>query len=195
MLKSVSSSLITRGILAVIVGIIAVVWPGVTILALVILFAIYAFMDAVLEGMRAFSSRSAGPVIGHLLVALVDVAAGVVAVVWPGPTALVLVIVVAVWAFIAGILELFAAFRSGETAGMRALLVLGGLVSVAFGVVLVARPSVGAVTLALLFGLYSLIFGVSEITLGIELRRSGKDLHTVMQDGARPENTHPASSV
>lgn len=184
MFKSISTSLITRGILAVIIGIIAVVWPGVTILALVILFAIYAFMDAILEGMRAFSSRDAGPVAGHLLLALVDLAAGVVALVWPGPTALVLVIVVAVWAFVAGFLELFAAFRSGETAGTRALLVLGGLVSIAFGVVLVASPSVGAVTLALLFGLFSLIFGVSEITLGVELRHSGGKLQPVMQDAA-----------
>src|SRR5580692_5022315 len=114
-------------------------------------------MDAALELARAFSSRTAGPVIGHLLLALVDIAAGFVAVIWPGVTALVLVIVVAVWAFIGGFFELFAAFQSRETAGMRTTFVLGGLVSIAFGVVLGARPDVGAFTLALLFGLYSLI--------------------------------------
>jgi uncharacterized membrane protein HdeD (DUF308 family) len=105
-------------------------------------------------------------------------------VVWPGPTALVLVIVVAVWAFVGGLLELFAAFRGGETAGSRAMFVLGGLVSIAFGVVLVARPDVGAITLALLFGLYSLIFGVSEIMLGFELRHPAGDLQPVMHDAA-----------
>src|ERR1700754_842846 len=93
MFKSMSTSLIGRGILAVIVGIIAIAWPGVTILALVILFAVYAFMDAVLELQRACSRRTAGPVIGHLLLALLDIGAAIVAVVWPGPTALVLVIV------------------------------------------------------------------------------------------------------
>ena len=62
MFKSTSTSLILLGILAVIVGIIAIAWPSVTILALVILFAIYAFMDAGLQAARAFSSRSAGPV-------------------------------------------------------------------------------------------------------------------------------------
>ncbi len=96
MLKSVSNSLILRGALAVIVGIIALAWPGVTILALVILFAIYAFIAASIEAMRAFSSAKAGPVIGHLLLALIDVAAGVIALVWPGPTALVLVLIVAI---------------------------------------------------------------------------------------------------
>jgi hypothetical protein len=66
MFKSLSTSLIMRGVLAVIVGIVAIAWPGVTILALVILFAVYAFMNAGLEGARAFSSRTAGPVIGRL---------------------------------------------------------------------------------------------------------------------------------
>ena len=139
MFKSTSTSLILLGVFAIIVGIIAIAWPGVTILALVILFAVYAFIDAGLQAMRAFSSRSAGPV-GHLLLALVDVAAGVIALVWPKPTALVLVIVVAAWAL------------------------------------------VGAVTLALLFGLFALIYGVSQITMGVELRRTGETLNSVRQD-------------
>ena len=83
-LNSTSTSLILLGILAVIVGIIAIAWPSVTILALVILFAVYAFMDAGLQAARAFSSRSAGPVFGHLLLALISLAAGVVALAWPG---------------------------------------------------------------------------------------------------------------
>ena len=73
-LKSTSTSLIVLGVLAVIVGIIAIAWPNVTILALVILFAVYAFMDAGLQAARAFSSRSAGPVIGRPLLALEDLA-------------------------------------------------------------------------------------------------------------------------
>src|SRR5882757_656415 len=136
MFKSTSASLILLGILAVIVGVIAIAWPGVTILALVILFAVYAFMAAGLQAARAFSSRNAGPVFGHLLLALIDLAAGVIALVWPGPTALVLVLVVAVWAFVGGFLEIFAAFAWDETAGTRALFVVAGLVSVVFGVVL-----------------------------------------------------------
>src|SRR4051794_3018171 len=106
MFKSWSNALIARGILAFIVGIVAIAWPNVTILALVILFAVYAFMDAGLEGARAFSSASAGPVVGHLLLSLVDIAAGIIAIVWPGPTAEVLVIVVAVWALIGGFAEI-----------------------------------------------------------------------------------------
>jgi uncharacterized membrane protein HdeD (DUF308 family) len=184
MFKSTSTSLILLGVLDIIVGIIALAWPGVTILALVILFAVYAFIDAGLQAMRAFGSATAGPVLGHLLLGLIALAAGVIAIVWPGPTALVLVLVVGIWAFVGGIMEIVAAFGSGESAGTRALFVLSGLVSVAFGVVLFARPGVGAVTLALLFGLFSLIYGVSQIILGVETRRTGKTLDSVLEKAA-----------
>ena len=143
MFKSLSTSLIVRGLLAVAVGIMALAWPQVTVLALVILFAVYAFIAAGLEAMRAFSSPSAGPVAGHLLLGLVDLAAGVVALAWPGPTALVLVLIVGSWAVIAGVVEIAAAFAAGEPAGTRTLFILGGLVSIAFGAVLFARPGVG----------------------------------------------------
>src|SRR5260370_42654787 len=105
MFKSTSTSLILLGVLAIIVGIIALAWPGVTILALVILFATYAFIDAGLQAARAFSSGPAGPVFGHLLLGLVYLPAGLIALLWPGPTALVLVLVGGVWAFVGGFFE------------------------------------------------------------------------------------------
>jgi len=179
MLKSMSTSLILRGVLALAVGIIALAWPQVTVLALVILFAVYAFIAAGLQAVRAFSGAKAGPVIGHLLLGLVDIAAGVVALAWPGPTALVLVLVVGIWAIIGGIVEIGAAFQAGEPAGTRAMFVLGGLVSVAFGVVLCARPGLGAITVALLFGLFNLIYGFWALVHGIEMRRTGQTPHSV----------------
>ena len=177
MFKSLSTSLIARGIQAVVVGIIALAWPSVTVLALVIVFAVYAFIAAGMQAARAFSSREAGPVLGHLLLGVVDLAAGVIALAWPGPTALVLVLIVGVWAIIAGLVEFFAAFRSGEPAGTRAMFILGGLITIAFGVVLCARPGIGAITLALLFGLFNLIAGIWMLAQGIALRRTEKTLH------------------
>ena len=183
-LRSSSTSLILLGVLAIVVGIIAIAWPQVTIYALVILFAVYAFIDAGLQAMRAFGSRAAGPVLGHLLLALIALAAGVIALVWPGPTALVLVLVVGIWAFIGGVFEIFAAFQSGQTAGTRALFIVAGLVSILFGVVLLAHPDVGAVTLALLFGLFTLIYGFSQITMGIELRHASKTVDSAVKNVA-----------
>src|SRR5436305_887144 len=138
MLKSVSSSLIVRGLLALGVGSVALAWPGVTVLALVVLFSVYAFTEAWLQTLQAFDSRTAGSVVGHLMLGLVDIAAGVVALAWPAPTALVFVLLVGSWAIVTGLLEISAAFGRGEDTDTRAMFMLGGLVSVAFGVVLFA---------------------------------------------------------
>jgi uncharacterized membrane protein HdeD (DUF308 family) len=180
MLKSLSTSLILRGLLALGIGVVALAWPGVTVLALVIVFAVYAFIAAGLQAMQAFSSRTAGPVFGHLLLGLVDIAAGVIAIAWPVPTALVLVLVVASWAIVTGIVEIVVAFRKGEQAGTRAMFILGGLVSAALGIVLFARPGMGAISLALLFGFFNLIAGSGMLVRGIEVRRTNSRLHSLV---------------
>jgi uncharacterized membrane protein HdeD (DUF308 family) len=165
MFRSLSRSLLWRGLLAIAVGIIAIAWPGVTITAVVVIFAIAAFTDATVQASRAFSSDAVGPVVGRLLLTLVDVAAGVVAIVWPGITAYALTIWIGIWAVVVGVGEFAMAFASDETVGDRTLFGLTGLLSVALGVVLFARPDVGAVSLAEVFGLFSLVSGVSSIVL------------------------------
>jgi uncharacterized membrane protein HdeD (DUF308 family) len=184
MFKSTSTSMIVVGVLAIITGIIALAWPGVTVLALVILFAVYAFLAAFMQGSRAFSSDGFGPVLGHLLLAVVDIAAGIFALAWPAPTVLVLVYVVGFWAIFGGLTELGTAFAAGETAGTRTLFLLGGLVSVAFGVVLLARPGVGALTLALLYGFFALSYGVTQIAAGTQLRGVGRGVGTELHQHA-----------
>ncbi len=173
MVKSMSSSLLWRGLLAVVVGVVSVAWPNITVGAFVILFAVYAFLAAGTDTVRAFSSDRAGPVVGYLLLALLSLAAGVVALAWPGITALVLTIWVAAWAFVTGFVEVAMAFRQGETAGERAMWGLTGLLSVALGVVLAIRPDIGALTLATVFGLFSIFYGISAITLSLQTRRLG----------------------
>ena len=182
MLKSLSTSLIPRGILAFAVGIAALAWPGVTVYALVVLFAVLAFIAAGLQAMRTFSSATAGPAAGHLLLGLADAAACAIALAWPVPTALVLVLIVATWAVAGGMFEFVMGFGTGEATGTRALHILGGLISVAFGVVLFARPGMGAITLALLFGLYNLAYGVWQFVLGIELRQARTALRAVTRE-------------
>src|SRR3954449_209491 len=87
---SLSASLRWRGVLAIVIGIVSVAWPGITVGAFVVLFAVFAFVAAFGDGARAFASDSAGPVVGWLLLALLSLAAGVVALVWPGAPAPVL---------------------------------------------------------------------------------------------------------
>lgn len=189
MLKSASNSLILRGLLAVAAGVVAVAWPGVTVLALAVLFAVYAFLAGTVQAAIAFSSRETKSVLSHLLLSLVDVAAGAIAIAWPGATALVLVLLVGSWAFVTGGIEIYAATRSGEVAGTRALLIVTGLVSAAFGVVLFARPDMGALTLALLFGLFNLVSGTSMLIQGVELRSFSTKLRKLVE----PPQKHAAA--
>lgn len=170
MLSSLSSSLLWRGLVAIVIGVVSVAWPAITVGAFVILFAVYAFLAAGMETARAFSSDRAGPVAGFLLLAALSVASGVVALVWPAITALALTVWVAVWALVTGVVEVVLAIQAGRTIGDRAMWGLRGLVSVALGVVLVIRPDIGALTLATVFGLFSIVYGVSAAVLGAQLR-------------------------
>jgi uncharacterized membrane protein HdeD (DUF308 family) len=167
---SLSSSLLWRGLLAIGLGVVSVAWPGITLSAFVILFAVYAFIAAGTDTMRAFSSDSAGPVVGYLLLAVLSVAAGLVALLWPDITALALTIWVGAWAVVTGIVEAALAFRQGERAGERAMWALSGLVSIALGVVLFIRPDIGAVSVATVFGLFSIVYGVSALVLSFQAR-------------------------
>src|SRR4051795_7836368 len=105
MFSSVSSSLVWRGGLAIALGVISVTRPNITNGALVILFAVYAFIAAGAESVRAFRSDTAGPVIGYLLLSVLSLAAGVVALLWPGITAEVLTIWIAAWALVSGLIK------------------------------------------------------------------------------------------
>ena len=123
---------------------------------------------------------------------ILAVAVGIIALAWPGPTALVLVLVVGIWAVIAGIVEIAAAFQAGEQAGTRAMFILGGLVTIAFGVVLCARPEIGAITLALLFGLFNLVYGTWALVQGIELRHTRKTVQSAVE-GTGPADPQPST--
>jgi uncharacterized membrane protein HdeD (DUF308 family) len=118
-------------------------------------------------------------VIGNLLLAVIDVAAGVTALAWPGITAFVLTIFIGIWAVVVGIGELALALGTGETGGERALFGLGGLLSIALGIVLFARPDIGAVSLAEVFGLFSLAYGVSSLVLSARAKDTGDLLSQV----------------
>jgi uncharacterized membrane protein HdeD (DUF308 family) len=170
---SISNSLLWRGLLAIVIGIVSVAWPNVTVGALVILFAVYAFIAAAMDAVRAFSSDRAGPVFGWLVLSILSIAAGIVALAWPGITALALTVWVGAWALVTGIAEMIVSFQGSKTAGERALWMLSGLISVALGIVLFIRPDIGALSLATVFGLYAVVYGVSGVVLSFQTRKAG----------------------
>jgi uncharacterized membrane protein HdeD (DUF308 family) len=181
---SISTSLLWRGLLAIVVGIVSVAWPNITVGALVIVFAVFAFIAAITDTMRAFSSDRAGPVLGYLLLAILSAAAGVIALVWPNITALVLTIWVAAWAIVTGIIEVALTFRQGATAGERAMWALSGLVSIALGIVLFIRPDIGALSLATVFGLFAIVYGVSALALSIQARKVTGSVNRLVDSAA-----------
>lgn len=181
MLRDLSKTLIVRGLLAIGLGIVAIVWPSITVWGFVIVFAVFAFTDAVFQSARAFSSASAGPVAGHLLLALLDIAAGVVALVWPEITAYALVIWVGAWAIATGVVEVAIAFLQGETAGERTAWAIAGGLSIVFGGVVFAHPRAGALALALVFGFFALSLGISTVWLGIDARKTDNRMLSAVQ--------------
>jgi uncharacterized membrane protein HdeD (DUF308 family) len=181
---SLSTSLLWRGVFAIAIGVVSVAWPDVTIGAFVILFAVYAFFAAATDAMRAFSSDRVGPVVGYLLLAVLSFAGGVVALVWPGITAEVLTIWIGAWALATGLLEVALTFRQGQSAGERAVWILSGLVSIALGIVLFIRPDIGAASLATVFGLFSIVYGVSAVVLSINARRAAATVTRLVNPAA-----------
>ena len=164
-------SLVIRGIVAVLLGIIAFTWPGVTLRALVLLFAAYALIDGVVNIMGAVRAVEVHERWAALLFGgVISILAAIVAIFWPGITALALVYVIAAWAIITGIAEIAAAIRLRKHITNEWLLGLAGVVSILFGVAIAAMPVVGALVVAMWFGAYAFIFGIVLIALGIRLR-------------------------
>ncbi len=164
-----------RGVAAVLFGAIALFWPPVAVAALVLLFGAYALVDGIFNLIAAFRAPRRGRPWGMLAFSgIVGVLAGVLTFFWPGLTALALVLVIAWWAIITGIAEIVAAIRLRKLIQHEWLLGLSGLLSVALGVLLLVRPGIGAITVAIWIGAYALIFGVMLIALGFRLRSWGR---------------------
>src|SRR5947209_5567609 len=158
-----------RGVAAVIFGILAFVWPGVTLAVLVLFWGAYALVDGILTLVGAFRTGQ-----DHRWVLMIEgvvgIAAGIVTFIWPGLTALVLVYIIAVWALITGVLEVIAAIRLRHVIENEWWLVLSGILSLIFGIALVIAPGAGALALIWLIAAYAIIFGVLLLGLALRLR-------------------------
>jgi uncharacterized membrane protein HdeD (DUF308 family) len=158
-----------RGILGIIFGLICLLTPGIAVGAFVLLFAAYMLVDgvfAIISGIRAASNSERWGLL--ILQGIVDIAAGVVAVLWPAITLIALVWIIAIWAIVSGALMLGAAFTLNLEHG-RWWLALGGIASLIFGILLVIEPFIGAVVLTLWIGAYAVVFGVLLLVLAFTL--------------------------
>ena len=163
--------LIVRGIVGVVFGLVAFAWPGITIAALVVIFGAYAVIDGVTNLFLGLSRRPGrGRSWSTTLQGIAGVVAGVLAFIWPGVTALVLVIFIGAWAIVTGLFEIAAAIKLRQEISGEWLLALSGLMSLAFGVLVFAFPGAGAVGIAWILGAYAMAGGAVLIALGVRLR-------------------------
>jgi uncharacterized membrane protein HdeD (DUF308 family) len=179
--------IVLRGVFAVLFGIFAFLWPGITLAALVLVWGAYAIADGVMALIAAFTMREEDkPMWALIIVGILGIAAGVVTFLWPGMTALALLFFIASWAVLMGIFEIAAAIRLRKHIENEWLLALSGVVSIAFGVLMFLQPGAGALAVVWLIGSFSLIFGILLIVLGFKL----KGLASRAATGGTPVGAH-----
>lgn len=160
-----------RGVLAILFGLAAFLWPGLTLLVLITFFGVYALADGVLAIVTGVTRAKNSPRWWlFLLEGLVSIGAGLIALIWPGLATAILLGIIAGWAVITGVFEIAAAIRLRREISNEWLLMLGGLLSIVFGVLLVLQPAAGGLFLIWLIGAYALVFGVLLIALGLRLK-------------------------
>jgi len=161
-----------RGIAGIVFGILAFVWPGLTLAALVLLYGAYALVDGVFSLIAAFTGGAKPvPTWWLVVVGLAGIAAGLVTFFWPGITALVLIFFIGGWAIAHGIFEIVGAIKLRKEIDNEWWLILAGALSVLFGIIVIAAPGAGALALVWVIGIYSFAFGILLVGLSLKLRK------------------------
>ncbi len=160
-----------RGVLAILFGLIALFFPRIALLAFVYVFAAYSIVDGLVAVIVSIRERESLSRWGWVLAeGILSVVAGVIAAVYPGLTALVLLYVVAAWAILTGITEIVAAFSIREQASREWALGAAGVLSIVFGIILFISPGAGLLALLWVVGLYAILFGILFLVRAFQLR-------------------------
>jgi uncharacterized membrane protein HdeD (DUF308 family) len=163
--------ILLRGIVAIVFGVLTFIWPGITLLALVILYGAFAFTDGILAIAAAIRGGAPAPRWWLALLGVFGIAAGVLTLFWPQITALVLLFFIAGWAIASGILQIIGAIKLREEIYDEWLLIASGVLSVTFGVLLVLWPKAGALAMVLVIGAFAIMYGILLVTFALHLRK------------------------
>src|SRR5262245_11850009 len=180
--------LVLRGVVAIVLAILAFAWPGITLTALVFLFGGYALVDGILSMIAAVRAANRREHWGWLLLeGVTGIVAAIITAVWPGITLLALVFVIGFWAILTGAMAIASAIRLRKEVRGEWLMALAGAASILFGVLVIAMPLAGALVLALWFGAYMLVAGVLMIVLGFRLHSLTREYRPIdIPIGPRP---------
>jgi uncharacterized membrane protein HdeD (DUF308 family) len=176
MIKNVRTMFLFRGLAAILFGVLTLVWPGISLAVLVLLFGIFAVISGISAIVIALRSREEYHWGVLLFEGILGVLAGAVALVWPGITALAFLFLIAGWAILTGTLELVAPLAFPMNFGRGLLSVLSGIVSIVFGVLIAAQPAAGLLAVAWLIGAYAIIVGIMHVVVYFEARSLASSL-------------------
>jgi uncharacterized membrane protein HdeD (DUF308 family) len=161
-------ALALRGAFAVLFGLLTLFIPGITLLALVLLFGVYALLDGIFDIISAI--RSPSHHWAFVLEGIVGIAVGILTLIWPGITGLVLLYLIGFWSIFTGVLEIVAGIRLRQVIANELLLILMGVLSLLFGLFIIIFPGAGALAIAFWIAAYALLFGIMLIALAFRLR-------------------------
>jgi len=162
--------LLIRGVLAIAFAVVAFAWPGIALPALILAFGLWAGLDGIFA-----LGTALGPNVHHrwvfLLEGVVGIAAAIITFRYPNETAFVLLLFIAWWAIVTGVLEIVAAIQLRKVIDDEWWLILAGVASIIFGILLILNPGPGALAVLWIIGIYAAVFGVTLIGLSLRLRR------------------------
>jgi uncharacterized membrane protein HdeD (DUF308 family) len=170
MVSNFRTMFLFRGLAAIVFGVLTLVWPGISLAVLVLMFGIFAVVTGITAIVAAMRSRGESHWGMLLFEGILGVLAGAVALAWPGITALAFLFLIASWAILTGILELVAPLAFPMSFGRGLLSALSGIVSIVFGTLIAARPAAGLLTVTWLIGIYAIIIGVMSVVVYFEAR-------------------------
>ena len=155
-----------RGVAAILFGLMAYAWPGVTIAVLVLFWGAYALVDGIFEVVAGVRAKWGS----LILLGILGIAAGVITFFWPGITAIALLYIIAFWAIVAGVMQIAAAIRLRKEIQGEWLWILSGLCTVILGCLLIARPGAGAISLIWLIASFAIAWGILLVILALKLK-------------------------
>lgn len=164
--------MLLRGALAIVFGIVAIVWPGLTLLGLVWLFGVYAIGDGAVEIWSGIQNRNR-----HdrwwveILIGLAGIVAGFLVIAWPGLSALALMYLIAAWMVVMGVFQIVYAIRVRKEIANEVWIILSGVLSVLLGLFFFAFPGDGAISLVWVIGIYAVFFGTLLVIFAFRARQ------------------------
>jgi uncharacterized membrane protein HdeD (DUF308 family) len=163
--------ILVRGIIALIFGILVLAWPGVALAVFVIIFGAFVFVDGIFTLVSAINYKAGAESRTWLFIrGIAGIIVGLITFIVPAVAAIALLILIAAWALVTGVMELVFAFKANQNTAIRWMFAISGILSITLGFLMLAKPLIGALVIAWVVGAYAVLAGIVLIILAFRLR-------------------------